>query len=193
MNVFNDFKEVSQFFFIFYPSLINLFLFGGSFKSYDDNIWIIFICNRNSTVPESFFRLFFQSNLRKSLSWILSKTINKFYFRIDEEGSDEEDEEGWTKVSTGAVDKPKMFEKDAEINHELVIQKLKEIMAARGKKRTNRKEQIELLSELLAIAEEHNLGIGVSAKIKFDIIKAIFDYNPKISGKISNLLESLKI
>ena len=106
------------------------------------------------------------------------------YFRIDEGSEDEEDEEGWTKVSTGAVDKPKMFEKDAEINHELVIRKLKEIMAARGKKRTNRKEQIELLSELLEIAEEHNLGIGVSAKIKFDIIKAIFDYNPKISGKI---------
>ena len=43
---------------------------------------------------------------------------------------------------------------------------------------------VSALSELLAIAEEHNLGIGVSAKIKFDIIKAIFDYNPKISGKI---------
>merc|ERR550532_236398 len=75
--------------------------------------------------------------------------------RIEEGSEDEEDEEGWTKVSTGAVDKPKMFEKDAEINHELVIRKLKEIMAARGKKRTNRKEQIELLSELLEIAEEH--------------------------------------
>ena len=40
------------------------------------------------------------------------------------------------------VDKPKMFEKDTEITIELVVKKLREIMAARGKKRTNRKEQI---------------------------------------------------
>ena len=39
-----------------------------------------------------------------------------------------------------------MFDKDAEINHELVVKKLREIMAARGKKRTNRKEQIGMLN-----------------------------------------------
>ena len=46
----------------------------------------------------------------------------------------------------GAAEKPKMFDKDAEINHELVVKKLREIMAARGKKRTNRKEQIGMLN-----------------------------------------------
>ena len=51
-----------------------------------------------------------------------------------------------------------MFDKDAEINHDLVVKKLREIMAARGKKRTNRKEQIELLTELFNIAQEHELG-----------------------------------
>jgi len=108
----------------------------------------------------------------------------KIKHRRDDSGDESGDEEGWTKIDRGAVDKPKMFDKDAEINHVSVINKLKEIMAARGKKRTNRKEQIELLAELLSIAEEHNLGIGVYAKIKFDIVRAIFDYNPKISAAI---------
>ena len=102
--------------------------------------------------------------------------------RILEEDEDEDEDDDWIKVDRGAVDKPKMFDKDAEITHELVIKKLREIMAARGKKRTNRKEQIELLQELYNIAEEHNLGIGMTVKIKFAIVAAIFDYNPKISA-----------
>ena len=53
-----------------------------------------------------------------------------------------------------------------------------------GKKRTNRKEQIELLNELFAISEEHNLGAGMAIKIQFAICAAIFDYNPKISAAI---------
>ena len=57
----------------------------------------------------------------------------------------EQEEDGdWTKVER-TLDKPKMFEKDAEITHDLVIKKLEEIVGARGKKRTNRKEQIDLL------------------------------------------------
>lgn len=67
-----------------------------------------------------------------------------------EEDSDE-DGEGWETVDRGAVEKPKMFDKDTEITHEAVIKKLHEIMAARGKKRTNRKEQIELLLELYKV------------------------------------------
>ena len=53
-----------------------------------------------------------------------------------------------------------------------------------GKKRTNRKEQIELLTELLNISKEHNLGEGMAIKIQFAICAAIFDYNPKISAAI---------
>ena len=82
----------------------------------------------------------------------------------------------------GGVEKPKMFEKDAEINHDLVVKKLHEIMAARGKKGTNRKEQIELLTELYTISEEHQLGPAIYVKIQFAIVAAIFDYNPKISA-----------
>merc|ERR1719268_700692 len=87
--------------------------------------------------------------------------------------------EGWTKVSK--VSKIAMFAADAEITIELVIKKLNEIMAARGKKQTNRKEQIELLNELARIAREHNLGPGVHIKVKFAVIAALFDYNPKLS------------
>lgn len=68
-----------------------------------------------------------------------------------------------------------------EINIEAVLKKLTEVVAARGKKRTDRREQIELLHELQAIAESHNLGLGVAIKIKLATISAIFDYNQKVS------------
>ena len=74
-----------------------------------------------------------------------------------------------------------MFAKDADITHETVAKKLMEIVAARGKKKTNRKEQLELLHELYGISEEHGLGPGMAIKIKFSIIAALFDYNPKLS------------
>nr|XP_022899705.1 eukaryotic translation initiation factor 3 subunit C [Onthophagus taurus] len=98
---------------------------------------------------------------------------------------DEEDGEGeWETVKGGVAipsEKPKMFAKDAEIDLNLVIKKLNEIMAARGKKRTDRREQIELLHELVAITEQHGLGAAICVKIKFAIVSAIFDYNPKVS------------
>ena len=99
-----------------------------------------------------------------------------------EEGdvTDDDDEEGWT-VQDKSNKKVAMFPKDADITNELVVNKLAEIMAARGKKKTNRKEQIELLSELANIGQEKQLGSGIFIKIKFAIIAALFDYNPKLS------------
>jgi translation initiation factor 3 subunit C len=44
----------------------------------------------------------------------------------------------------------------------------------------NRKEQIELLSELLTIINDHGLGPSMATKIKFAIVAALFDYNPKL-------------
>ena len=73
-----------------------------------------------------------------------------------EDGDDEEGDEGWNKVS--GAKKFTMFAADAEITIDLVVKKLNEIMAARGKKNTNRKEQIELLNKLAKIGESHNLG-----------------------------------
>ena len=78
-------------------------------------------------------------------------------------------------------EKPKMFKKDDEITITTVYKKLNEIMAARGKKGTDRKEQIELLHELMAISEENNLGPGMTVKIQFNIIMSIYDYNRSMS------------
>jgi len=96
----------------------------------------------------------------------------------------DDDEGGWEVVKSGVAipsEKPKMFAKDAEIDLNLVVKKLSEIMAARGKKRTDRREQIELLHELQNVSEQHQLGAAINIKIKFAIISAIFDYNPKVS------------
>lgn len=94
---------------------------------------------------------------------------------------DDEDGEWETVVKGNVVEKPKMFEKDAEIDIPLVLAKLQEIMSARGKKRTDRRLQIDLLFELRDISEQHSLGTTISVKIHFNIISAIFDYNQKIS------------
>ena len=74
-----------------------------------------------------------------------------------------------------------MFAKDTEITHALVIKKLNEIVSARGKKGTNRKEQIELLRELRTIADQHNLGPAMDMKVLFNITAAIYDYNPNVA------------
>lgn len=100
--------------------------------------------------------------------------------REREAQEDEEDEAGWNVVDRTAA-KIAMFAKDAEITHELVIKKLMEIVAARGKKKTNRREQIELLNELYNISVENNQGPGMMVKIRFAIIASLFDYNPKLS------------
>ncbi|XP_031635103.1 eukaryotic translation initiation factor 3 subunit C [Contarinia nasturtii] len=98
---------------------------------------------------------------------------------------EETDEEGgWetvTKGSSTTAEKPKLFAKDAEIDVPLVLNKLNEIMASRGKKRTDRRQQIDLLFELKQIAQQHNLGDAVACKIRFNIVSAIFDYNPKVN------------
>lgn len=59
----------------------------------------------------------------------------------------------------------------------------------RGKKKTNRKEQIELLNELYGITTENNLGAGILIKIMFSITSALFDYNPKLNDamKVTNV------
>lgn len=95
--------------------------------------------------------------------------------------AEDDDDEGWETVRHGATEKPKMFPKDAEINIQVVLTKLAEVMSNRGKKKTDRKLQIEFLNELRSISEQHNLGPAVYAKILFSIVSAIFDYNLKIS------------
>ncbi|XP_070204954.1 eukaryotic translation initiation factor 3 subunit C-like isoform X3 [Littorina saxatilis] len=95
-----------------------------------------------------------------------------------------DDDEDWRVVTSGApliMEKPKMFAKDQEINHEAVNKKLFEIVAARGKKGTDRSQMIELLQELKTVADANNLGPAMHVKILFNIVAAIFDYNPNIA------------
>ncbi|KAG8430263.1 hypothetical protein GDO86_018127, partial [Hymenochirus boettgeri] len=109
--------------------------------------------------------------------------------RKDEEGEEEEEENEaggeWEKVKGGVPlvkEKPKMFAKGTEITPALVIKKLTEILQARGKKGTDRAAQIDLLQLLVGIAEEHNLGQGITVKIKFNIVSSLYDYNPNLAA-----------
>ncbi|XP_073491979.1 eukaryotic translation initiation factor 3 subunit C-like [Aquarana catesbeiana] len=105
----------------------------------------------------------------------------------EEEGEEEEEAGGgeWEKVKGGAPlvkEKPKMFAKGTEITPTIVVKKLNEILQARGKKGTDRAAQIELLHMLAAIGAEHNLGQGITVKIKFNIVASLYDYNPNLAA-----------
>ncbi|XP_053617384.1 eukaryotic translation initiation factor 3 subunit C [Plodia interpunctella] len=97
---------------------------------------------------------------------------------------DQADDGGeWETVRKGAAtsDKPKMFAKDSDIDTALVVKKLGEISAARGRKRTDRRAQLELLHELRTVAAQHNLGDALQLKLRAATVAALFDYNPKVS------------
>ena len=53
-----------------------------------------------------------------------------------------------------------LFAKDTEINPPVILKKLQEILGARGKKGTDRTDQIEYLKDLRKISEKHNLGLS---------------------------------
>lgn len=97
------------------------------------------------------------------------------------------DDDDWQKVKGGVVtEKPKMFAKDAEINHQVMLKKFIEVISMRGKKRVERTDQIDMLGELLAISQQHNLGPAMEVKILFGIIGAFFDYNPNVATCMKN-------
>lgn len=90
--------------------------------------------------------------------------------RIDKGG------EGWTEVGGGGHAKTKItFPKDTEITHEVILRKFHEILAVRGKKGTDRTEQIDYFTELRKISDEHNLGVGLSIKLLFNVASAVLD------------------
>lgn len=109
------------------------------------------------------------------------KKVKAVKQRKEKELEDDGEGEWETVPKYGTSEKPKMFAKDAEIDLSVVLNKLSEVMAARGKKKTDRKLQIEFLQELKNVAEQHNLGPAIAAKVRFSIVSAIFDYNLKIS------------
>ncbi|VDK44270.1 unnamed protein product [Anisakis simplex] len=113
------------------------------------------------------------------------------------------DEQEWVSVPTKEEKMKQLFDAKTEITHEVVINKLQEIIATRGRKSTNRKHHVRSLQELFRIADEHKLGAGILVKILFSIISALFELNARISdcmdygcwsktlGAINSLLDLL--
>ena len=60
-----------------------------------------------------------------------------------------------------------------------MLNKLNEICSSRGRKGTDRYEQIELIKELRVISKTHNLGPAMDVKIVFNLIAISFDYNTR--------------
>merc|ERR1719431_597605 len=70
---------------------------------------------------------------------------------------------------------------DEEINVKNVVKKLLDMTSARGKRGTDRSDQITRLTRLHKIAMASNLGPAMDVKCLFAIISAIFDSSYKIS------------
>lgn len=61
---------------------------------------------------------------------------------------------------------------------------LLQIVSARGKRSTDRSEQVEILVYLQNLVIEMNLGLGLELKLLLNVIAAIFDSNPSIAGSM---------
>lgn len=62
----------------------------------------------------------------------------------------------------------------------MVIKKLREINANRGRKSTNRKIFVKHLQELYKVSDENGLGVGMLAKILTSVISALFEMNNRV-------------
>lgn len=107
----------------------------------------------------------------------------------DKKKAGEEDEEkGWESVKgvASSSEKPKMFAKESEINHQNVLKKLVEVLAMRGKKRADRSDQTDMLLELYKICESYKLGPAIQIRIILGLVSSLLEYNPSV-------LEHIKI
>ncbi|KAF8977187.1 Translation initiation factor 3 subunit c, partial [Haplosporangium bisporale] len=90
----------------------------------------------------------------------------------DSEAAEEEDD-GFTPVGAGG--------KTVEFNQENLFKKLREVAEARGKKNTNREEQVRILERLLVVANTPFQKI----RVLLSLISAQFDFAIGLSGYMS--------
>ncbi|KAI3415617.1 hypothetical protein GPALN_005215 [Globodera pallida] len=97
------------------------------------------------------------------------------------EEADEQNEESWQKITYKHDAAKPLFDSQAEITGDLVVKKLFELGINRGRRSTNRKVYVRYLQDLYKAADEHNLGVGLLAKILTAVIAALFELNTRIS------------
>lgn len=103
-------------------------------------------------------------------------------------GDEDDDDKGWEPVkgSMSSSEKPKMFAKESEINHQNVLKKLVEVLAMRGKKKADRSDQTDMLLELSNISKQYQLGPAIEIRIILGLLSSLIEYNPSV-------LEHIKI
>ncbi|KAK0424319.1 hypothetical protein QR680_008607 [Steinernema hermaphroditum] len=104
--------------------------------------------------------------------------------RKEEKGDKDDDDDDWVPVQTKEERSRQLFDPKTEITGEVVIKKLMEIVSNRGRLSTNRKNLVRMLQDLFKIADEHNLGGGILAKILFAIISALFELKVRMSDSM---------
>ncbi|TKR93213.1 hypothetical protein L596_007709 [Steinernema carpocapsae] len=97
---------------------------------------------------------------------------------------DDDDEDDWVPVPTKEERNRQLFDPKTEITGEVVLKKLVEIVSARGRLSTNRKNHVRSLQDLFKIADDHKLGAGILTKIMFAIVSALFELNVRMSDSM---------
>eukprot|EP00127_Corallochytrium_limacisporum_P002165 Clim_evm59s108 gene=Clim_evmTU59s108 len=80
-------------------------------------------------------------------------------------------------TSKGAKSKD-LFEGEKDITVEVVQNKILDVLAQRGRRGTDRAEQVTLFKKIREVARENKLGLGIDLKILLHLISAQFDLTP---------------
>ena len=78
-----------------------------------------------------------------------------------------------------------LFGKEVEIDHDVILKKRAEIVAVRGKKTADRKENMDHLKILLQLSDESNLGVGMHLKLLIDLVSMILDI-PSVASSMKD-------